>query len=129
MTDRPMPEEERAEALEAAKRITGGWQRSLSQSGYWEETDPLTVARALLSTSAAAGGMREALEACHALIRRDYSDQRAAALEGHPIARDARDVWEKVCAVLSGIETEQAQARSPSALSASISHGNKAHDQ
>lgn len=49
------------EALLAAQRIADGWQRSLSQSGYWEESDPLTVANALLSSSAAASGVVGAL--------------------------------------------------------------------
>lgn len=49
----------------------------------------------------AAREMLRALEGCHRLIERDYSDQRAAALEGHPIARDAREVWDATCAAIA----------------------------
>lgn len=57
---------EMAEALEAARRIVGGWQRSLSQSGYWEEGDPLRVARALLSAPKDNASRDDVLEATEA---------------------------------------------------------------
>jgi hypothetical protein len=75
-----LTDEERA----AASRIVGGWRRSLSQSGYWEESDPLTVARALLSADAAVRGMREALEKAAAQFEfygREHRNK-AAALPG-----------------------------------------------
>ena len=86
------------EALLAAQRIADGWQRSLSQSGYWEESDPLTVARALLSSSAAASGVVGELEAALAKIAggngydeipEDDADWFAAALQ--KTAQDALD--------------------------------------
>lgn len=55
------------EAREAATRIVGGWQRSLT-GGYFEEGDPLTVARAYLDAAAEIERLRGALSsALHAL--------------------------------------------------------------
>ena len=50
---------EREEALAAARRIVGGNQRSLT--GYFEEGDPLTVARALLASASRVEGLERAL--------------------------------------------------------------------
>lgn len=44
--------------------------------------------------------LESALRGCLALIRRDYYDQRAAALEGHIIAHDARKEWDQGWAAL-----------------------------
>lgn len=44
--------------------------------------------------------LEAALRGCLAVIRRDYYDQRAAALEGHIIAYDARKEWDQGWAAL-----------------------------
>lgn len=36
-----------------------------------------------------------ALEACLAFIASEYADEEAKALDGHPIAREARKVWDQ----------------------------------
>jgi hypothetical protein len=42
-----------------------------------------------------------ALRAALDLIKHEYSDPRASALEGHPISRVAREVWDQGWAALS----------------------------
>jgi len=101
MTDRPMTEEERVLAEEAARRIV--FHASTGDVDDWTYEDAQLVARALLSTSAAVRGMREALEKC----LREMRGSIAFTFE----YEDAITAGEKALAVLSGIETEQAQAR------------------
>lgn len=111
MTDRHMTGEERA--IEDAREYVARWDAAYKARGYVEPTT-IRFARALLSTSAAVRGMREALEKAEdALARAGYG--RATSTETMQAARAARAAR---LAVLSGIETEQEQARSPSALSA-----------
>lgn len=81
---------------------------------------------ALLSTSAAVRGMREALEGV--VLAMEIQEGRQSG-ELHLPAHAFIDTWKRALsnarAVLSGIETEQDQARSPSALSAPISTDTK----
>lgn len=95
------------------------------------ERDKITTAwnsRALLSLSAEVKGLREALEKiARQTLSVDMSvdDQLGGDFEGayNYMIEDAR-------AALSPIPTQgDEQARSPSAHSAPISHGNKGHDQ
>lgn len=48
-----------------------------------------------------------ALVDCRDLIQREYSDPRSAALEGHPIAREARAVWDTTCSAIAKAEGKQ----------------------
>jgi hypothetical protein len=119
-----MTEEERERALRLADRIIDEAERDaqagkMADHGFWPESS-VTVARALLSTSAAVRGMREALGSIKRMPGPWISGPTGTA---RFLAYSA--VVEVIDAVLSGIETEQAQARSPSALSAPISTDTK----
>ncbi len=98
MTARPMTEGEREEALELARWISD---KPDAHAGIISERGVSLLARALLSTSAAVRGMREALECI------------AAAYQDQDITHRAFRTIAGVAAVeaLSGIEGEDEQAR------------------
>lgn len=103
MTARPMTEGEREEALRIANNIVG----SGTVQHYSPSAAEYKLADALLSTSAAERGMREALplavaalEEAEAILGGEYGDQHAVLCERMADLR----------AALSGIEGEDEQA-------------------
>jgi len=128
MTARPITEGERVEGLQRCLWFVINVAPKYAD-GAWAELEPL--ARALLSTSAAVRGMREALEKAEAIvvghaesqeaIFRDLDDKTSKdallfAAQGRAYRRIAKRI-----AALSGIETGDEQARP--AASAPASNG------
>lgn len=97
MTDRPM-----TETLKRAQTIVDHY----LSTGFAYDKDALYFCQALLSTSAAVRGMREALKKIKRMPGPWISGPTGTA---RFLAYSA--VVEVIDAVLSGIETEQAQAR------------------
>lgn len=143
---RPNSAADWTDALEVARRFVAYAARVTLDP----EPASLLLARALLSTSAAVRGMREWQPIETAPKTRgdgllgwaaDWNGPEVIEWDAdgkgthwfipflRPRAQPTHWMPLPESPVLSGIETEQAQARSPSALSASISHDNKAHDQ
>ena len=118
MTDRPMTEGERVRILQWAQRFADDCAAPGSTPPLHASGDAmLDVCLALLSTSAAVRGMREkGLELIQALNTHDIG----ASLHGQAYT-DVVGAKNLLSAALSGIEGEDEQARSPSALSAPAS--------
>jgi len=82
---------------------------SAMPSRFFASSDPHDLAAAVLDYLAAPSappaeadaGVRVALEACLKFIGAEYADERASAMEGHPLAKEARLVWDAGCAALT----------------------------
>jgi len=128
--------------LEAARRIVAWDDSGRLADDEWlverNETAIIAICRALLSTSSAVRGMREALEKeekAHGETISERDSLEAFIAELYHDATGSECIWsnnfgllevrDAIIAALSLIEGEDEQARSPSALSASISTDTK----